>query len=303
MLKDILPNYIYNSLNKLPYKKIQELRLRENNKVVVNVDGENFYLTHEGIDKNINYAIDVEKGLLQNIINRISNNSLYAINDQLVNGYTTIKGGIRLGVCGEIVEVNKEIKTIKNISSINFRFPHFIKNCSLKIYNYLVDNGNIKSTLIISPPGAGKTTLLRDLIYQISNREKLLNILIVDERKEISSVFDGDEIISLKNVDIYSNSSKKFGFNNGIRSMKPDVIFTDEISIDNDLDDLLVALTSGVKIIATIHASSIYDLRKKTSFHTILNNNLFERFVVLSNDYGVGTIDGVFDENLNFLGV
>ena len=114
MLKDILPNYIYNSLNKLPYKKIQELRLRENNKVVVNVDGENFYLTHEGIDKNINYAIDVEKGLLQNIINRISNNSLYAINDQLVNGYTTIKGGIRLGVCGEIVEVNKEIKTIKN---------------------------------------------------------------------------------------------------------------------------------------------------------------------------------------------
>ena len=179
MLKDILPNYIYNSLNKLPYKKIQELRLRENNKVVVNVDGENFYLTHEGIDKNINYAIDVEKGLLQNIINRISNNSLYAINDQLVNGYTTIKGGIRLGVCGEIVEVNKEIKTIKNISSINFRFPHFIKNCSLKIYNYLVDNGNIKSTLIISPPGAGKTTLLRDLIYQISNREKLLNILIV----------------------------------------------------------------------------------------------------------------------------
>ena len=203
----------------------------------------------------------------------------------------------------EVVSVNGCIKTIKNISSLNFRFPHFIKNCSLNIYPYIVSNGNIKNTLIISPPGAGKTTYLRDLIYQISNRENLLNILVIDERNEITCVFDGENFIKLKNIDVYSNCTKKFAFNNGIRSMKPDVIFTDEINIDKDLDDIENALTCGVKIISTIHAYNINDLKNKQSFFRIIDKRLFDRFVVLSNDNGVGTLDGIYNENLKLLGV
>ena len=62
-------------------------------------------------------------------------------------------------------------------------------------------------------------------------------------------------------------------------------------------------IMTDVKIVATIHASSVEELKRKHSFQNILNYNLFERFVVLSNEFGVGTIDGVFDENLKFIGV
>ena len=44
-------------------------------------------------------------------------------------------------------------------------------------------------------------------------------------------------------------------------------------------------------------------LKNKSSFRTLLSKCLFERFVILSNNNGVGTLEGVFDENLNFLGV
>ena len=116
-------------------------------------------------------------------------------------------------------------------------------------------------------------------------------------------MFNGNEIIKLKNVDCYSNSSKKFALNNGIRSMKPDVIVTDEINIENDLDDIENAMTSGVKVIASIHASSVDDLRNKKLFKEVLNKKLFNRYIVLSKDNGVGTVNGVFNENLHLIGV
>jgi len=303
MLKSCLPKQIIDALDKVPYNSLCELRIRANNPLVVNILGENYFLGKEKLSKSSSDSLEITQGELQSILHRISNNSMYTINDQLIDGYVTIPGGIRVGICGEVVTVDGTIKTVKNISSLNFRFPHLFKNCSLNIYPYIFKNGNLKSTLIISPPGAGKTTYLRDLIYQLTTRESLLNILIVDERQEISTIFDGNEIKKLKNVDVCSNSTKTFGFTNGIRSMKPDVIVTDEINIEKDLDIIENALTSGVKVVATMHASSIDDLKNKSNFRSLLNKGLFERYVVLSNANGVGTLEGVFNENLSFIGV
>lgn len=303
MLENYLPNKICLALNKIPYKKLCELRLRANLPSVVNIMGENYYLKSGELSKDSNNSITVSYGELQSILSKISNNSMYTINDQLLDGYVTIESGIRLGVCGELVSIDGKLKTLKNISSINFRFPHFIKNCSLNAYPYMICNGEIKNTLILSPPGAGKTTFLKDIIYQISQRENLVNILVVDERSEISSAFVNDDVLKLNNVDIYQKCSKQFGFNNGIRSMKPDVIITDEINIEKDLDIIENAMTCGVKVIATIHANSIYDLKNKPSFGAILSKRLFERYILLSNSEGIGTLDGIFNENLNFIGV
>ena len=62
-----------------------------------------------------------------------------------------------------------EIRTIRNISSINIRICKEIKGCSNEIIKYIVDNNRISNTLIISPPKCGKTTILRDLARNISN--------------------------------------------------------------------------------------------------------------------------------------
>lgn len=303
MLSSYLPKNLYEAIKNIPYESLCELRLRANDCVIVNILGENYYLSSESFSKDKSEAIIVNFADIQYILQKISNNSLYTINDQLIDGYVTINGGIRVGICGEIVMIDGKIKTIKNISSLNFRFPHLIKNCSLDLMKYIYRNNYLKNTLIVSPPGAGKTTYLRDIIYQLSHIDNLFNILVVDERQELTKIFDGDRVIDLKNVDIYSNCSKKFGFENGIRSMKPNVVITDEINIEKDLEIIELALTSGVKVIASIHADNIFDLKNKSAFNTLLHKRLFERFVVLSNVNGIGTIDGIFDENLNFLGV
>ena len=303
MINNFLPNRISSALDKIPYKSLCELRLRVDSPAVVNILGDNYYLSNSELSKESKNSIIISKGEIQSILQRISNNSMYTINDQLLEGYVTIDGGVRLGVCGEVVAIDGKLKTLKNISSLNFRFPHFLKNCSLNIYPYIVKNGIVKNTLIISPPGAGKTTYLRDIIYQLSERENLLDILIVDERNEIVSVYDGNDYLRLKNIDVYSNCSKQFGFNNGIRSMKPDVIVTDEINIDKDIEIIENALTSGVKVITTLHASSIDDLKNKVSFKNMINKHLFERFILLSSSNGIGTLEGIFNENLSLIGV
>ena len=303
MLKTVLGDRLYCAVSKIPYNNLCELRLRTDNPVVVNILGDNYYLSDNSISKDVTNAIIVNSGTMQSIMQRLSKRSLYTVNDQIIDGYLTYDGGIRVGVCGEVVSIDNNVKTIKNISSLNFRFPHICKNCSLKIFDYLFSNNELNNTLIVSPPGAGKTTYLRDIIYQLSTRCNLINIMVVDERQELTAIYNGNEIVKLKNVDVYTNSTKKFAFNNGIRSMKPDVIITDEINIDKDLEDIENALTCGVKVIASIHAKDVNDLRNKKQFKELLAKKMFDRFIILSKDNGIGTVDGVFNENLNLIGV
>lgn len=293
MLKEILPNLIYENLSMVPLECINEIRLRVGCLVVVNIDGTNNYLTYNGLSKTPAEGIIVRSANIEYILQRVSNNSLYTINEQLINGYVCFNG-MRLGVCGEIVNVDNKIKTIKNIHSINIRFPHIVKNCSLPVYNFLVEGG-VKNTLIISPPGAGKTTFLRDFAHQVLNREKNQNILIVDERNEITSILDKEY---LKGVDVYKNCTKDYAFSNGIRSMAPTVIFTDEINISNDTESIENAITSGVKVVATLHSKDVNDLRSKKTFKEMIDKEMWERIVVLGTSNGYGTIEGVYNQHL-----
>lgn len=282
MLKQILSPSILQQINYINYSTLYEVRLRLNQPLIVNICGENKVLDYIVKQSDIEY-----------VLNKCSNDSLYTVNDQITNGYICMDRGVRVGVCGEIVTVDGKIKTIKNITSLNIRVPHFIKNCSLNIFNQIVYGGKINNTLIIYPPGMGKTTMLRDIIYQLGLRTPNYNILIADERNEIA-IPD----LPLKNADIFVRCSKKYAFVNGLRSMRPDILVTDEINYDNDIETLLYATTCGVKVIATMHAKNIDDIRNRPNMQYIINNKLFDRYIILSDTNGVGSVDGVYNANL-----
>ncbi len=299
MLNNILPPHIYSCFKNIAINKITEIRIRAQEKIVVHTMDGCKYLSADGVTENAERAMEAKQSDITFVLKKISNNSLYTINDQLINGYVSVSGGVRIGVAGEIVSTNGHIKTIKNITSLNIRIPHEIKNCSLSTYLHLVKDSRVLNTLILSPPGAGKTTFLRDFAHQIAKREKGKNILVVDERGEISGMSDGIKQLSIGNVDVYSNCKKSYAFENGIRSMKPDVIVTDELNLGSDLLAVETAITSGVGVVATMHASSINDLRNKKAFNELIAKKLFDRFVLLSCNFGPGTIEGVYNENLS----
>lgn len=292
MLKDYLEPEIYNLIKKnFSFNDITEIRMRLFERIIICIKNKKYFL------KNINGEyIVASKNLMDNFIKKISENSLYAFNENIINGFITLSNGVRVGLSGTVVYDRDRVVTIKDFQSVNIRIPHLVRNCSLLAYEFLVDK-NVKNTLIISAPGCGKTTFLKDLIYQL-NVKTTFNLLVVDERSEIS----GGSTQHLGGFcDVYTNCRKEYAFSNGIRSMSPDVILTDEIDLKKDLEAMLHAMNCGVNVVATIHAKDINQLRNKSGFDEILLRKVFERFVVLSSEQGVGSIAYIYDEKLNCL--
>lgn len=298
MFIDIFCNEISKILNRINTNNLTEIRLRVDKPIVLYYGVVPYFLSESGLTTNISNSISINKQQLEDIVFRASNCAIYSVNEKLKRGYIVLADGTRLGICGDVIIENGNVTTISNFSSINIRIAHQIKNCSLDIYHHIVGQNDIKNTLIISPPGAGKTTLLRDLIYQISNNNIVTNITIIDERGEIA----GDGMDTGNYADVISFAPKSIAFEQAIRTMSPMVIATDELGSKIDCDALINAFNCGVKIFATIHGSSIEELKRKDFMRDILENSYFERYIVLSSKNGPGTIDGVYNQKFNRIG-
>ena len=300
MLEKILPSEIYNPLTKyVSFNAINEIRLRVDKPIVLSIGSQKFFLSSHGTTGNLKEAICPSKTTLEDIIFRASECSLYSVNEQIKRGFLVTQGGIRLGLGGDLIEEKGQIKTLTNFNSINIRIPHEIKNCSLSCFDYIIENGNILNTLIISPPGAGKTTFLRDFILQLSQRNYAFNVLVLDERGEIDLGTKG----CIGNfADKISFKKKKIGFENGIRSLSPNLIITDELGTADDVQALLYACNSGVSIMASLHADSVESFLAKEDFSKVVKEKVFKRFIVLSLRNGPGTLEGIYNENLSRLG-
>ena len=295
MLEGILPDEIFGILNKINFNKINEIRLRANKPILVSCGKSKFFLSENGLENKLSSAIFATKTMIEDIIFRASEYSIYSVNEQIKKGFIMTKDGIRMGIGGNLIEEAGVIKTMTNFSSLNIRIPHKIRNCSLRAYNSIVAHDKILNTLIIAPPGAGKTTFLKDFVFQLSDRNLSYNVLILDERGELTS----SENDMGYYFDIISFSRKKIGFENGIRALAPDIIVTDELNEQEDIDAVKYAINSGISIVATTHADSLETFKKKESFKDLLNEKAFKRFVVLSNREGPGTFEGVYNENFS----
>ncbi len=296
MLQKILPDNIYNILaERISFKALNELRIRVNKPIVVIIHGQRFFLGNMGLTANIKEAIFASKIMIEDIIFRASECSIYSVNEQIKKGFIVTQGGIRIGIGGDMIEENGIIKTMTNFNSINIRFPHEVKNCSLPVFDYIFQNGHVCNTLVLSPPGAGKTTLLRDFIYQLSDKNYAFNILVLDERGELDI---GEK--SLGNfTDKISFAQKKIGFENGIRSLSPNIIVTDELGTAEDINSVLYACNCGVNIFASAHCDSMENFINKEAFKQIIDIKLFKRYIFLSSREGPGTIEGVYNENFS----
>lgn len=296
MLGKILPDKIWLIIkDKVNLKAVNEIRFRADKPMLISMGGKSYFLSQKGISSSLSEALYSSKIVIEDIIFRASECSIYSVNEQIKRGYIITENGLRIGIGGNVVEENGQVKTMTNFNSINIRIPHIVKNCSLSAFSNIVHDGIIENTLIISPPGCGKTTFLRDFVMQLSERNLLYNVLLLDERGEL------DTNLSANFFDKIAFSSKKMGFENGIRALSPDLIVTDEVGQEEDVDAILYASTCGVKILASTHADSMETFLKKDLFQKLIKEKVFKRYVLLSKRNGPGTYEGIYNENFSRL--
>lgn len=274
MLERLLSKNVLLRLNNIP--SITEIRLRLNKPMWV----------YYG-DKAIKTDYIVKKEDIDYTVAVASHNSIYAVQDMLIKGYLSCNGGIRIGLSGEGVQEHGKLVTIKNISSLTVRLPHSIFGCADNL-KFIVDD--FKNTLLISPPGAGKTTLLRELVRLISNKGN--NVLLIDERSEISASVDGINMLDVGGqTDILINIPKLACYESAVRTMSPNIVATDEIFGQEEVNCILDCVRCGVKVLATVHGDSVDGVLKSKAYSCL--KDIICNYIVLSKLPKVGSVKEV----------
>lgn len=269
---------------------ITEIRIRAEKPILIYMKQKEI-----SIDKDGKFIYEPEMGKclsykeLQKLVDYWCMDSRYAFQNEIKQGFLTIEGGHRLGICGEtVLDEHGNVKTVKYVSSVNIRIAHEVKGVAERVMEYIYEGNHVLNTVIVSPPGAGKTTLLRDIVRLISlgnNNQCGLNVGIVDERGEIAACFQGIPQLDVgPRTDIMSNCQKKRGMQMLLRSMAPSVIAVDELGESEEIDLIQQMAGNGCAIIATIHGESIEDVKRKEFMSGIWKQQIFRNIIFLTRD-------------------
>jgi len=280
-------------LGSAEFERISEIRLRAGKPLIVKLDGRDCAIDENGklqsIGKN-SYRPTSDD--IYETMERVSRHSFYAFEAELTNGFITLPGGHRVGVCGQVVLEGGAVKSWKYISGINIRVAHSVIGCADAVLPRITSTAGFLHTMIISPPGCGKTTLLRDIVRQIS--DKGMTVGLVDERSEVAGCFQGipQNDVGIR-TDVLDSCPKAIAMVMLLRAMSPDVIAVDELGGEQDAHAIDMVLNAGVKLLCTAHGVDVANAKENPALGKMLGRGVFERFVVLGAGYNVvGVFDG-----------
>ena len=99
-------------------------------------------------------------------------------------------------------------------------------------------------------------------------------------------------------TDVLDCCSKAEGMVMLLRSMAPQVIAVDEIGNYEDIRAIEMTLNSGCKLLATVHGSSIDEIRKKPLLERLMKEHVFERYIILQKETAgqIGKVQEIYDE-------
>lgn len=291
MILRVCPEPVRSALAALPdaeQGRMEELRLRLDRPASIVVGGREWNL----LDGRENIPVDA--GMLRAVLDAATERSAYAAQGMLREGFLTLPGGHRLGVCGEMVMKDGAPYALKNISSVNLRIARQVSGIGEPLAAMIW--ANPKSTLIIGAPGSGKTTLLREGIRQLSDRFSF-RVSVADERNEISASCDGSPGFQIgRKTDVLCLCPKALAMERLLRSMNPQWIAVDEITAAADIAAMEQVSYCGVLFLATAHATGLDELRRRPVYRRLLETRLFENLAIVGENRQITTMRIPYDD-------
>ena len=254
-------------------EKAQEIRLRANRPVAVYTGKETYFVKEQGrltqrFDRTLPIVSSQE---ILDSFHHCCSYSVYSHQHEIRQGFVTMAGGHRVGVCGTAVYEENRVSGIRDISSLNIRIAREVYGAADELLREL--DKEISGLLIAGPPSSGKTTILRDLARQLSIKGK--KVVVIDERGELGGAFQGICQNDLGLSDVLTGFPKGEGILQAVRCLSPELIICG--------------------LITTLHAGSLEEIYRRSQGMQLLQSGAFYRIVLLEGRSAPGTVQGIYE--------
>ena len=238
-----------------------------------------------------NYDSIIDRQGLDEMLNYITGYSVYAMEEELRQGFVTITGGHRVGITGQAAYSREKtageymLTGFTDIGGLNIRIAHEKIDCAKDLVLLLRKDNSIYNTILFSAPGVGKTTYLRDAVRILATGDAVfpgMKCCVIDERSEIAACRRGKPQNDLGiRCDVLDACPKEMGMRMVLRTMSPQVIVVDELGTREEFQMLEQMRCSGVKVLGTMHAGGLKELFQNQMIKEGICSGAIERFVEL----------------------
>ena len=295
-----LSGSLYMILKEVPeeiQKNVREICIRTEKPVIFMCTNDYLFLRKDGkLTRNLNLPLKIaSQRELEESLKTMCKDSVYSYTNEIKNGFLTLKGGHRVGLCGTAVMEGEKIVNVRDISTLSVRLARQMRNSADELLSSI--NNKFNGIILAGIPASGKTTILRELARKLSLLGE--KVSVIDERNEFSGTYAGLAQNDLGFCDILNGYPKAEGLTQAIRTLSPNVIVCDEIGTERDIQAIRQAVHAGVKLIVSMHAGSIDDFSRRKHCMDILNTEAFDVLAMMWGRTKPGVISQIYKVGAN----
>ena len=268
-LTAVLPSALSDEIERHGISYAEEIRLHEDRVCTVSVG-----------DRNLPLGFIPNAAQMRETLQRMCGGSLYAYSQTICQGYLTMAGGIRVGVCGTAATEGGRVIGVSAVTGLIIRIPHRVRVSVVPLTEKLFRHRSARGMLIYGRPASGKTTVLRSIAETAASSPYSLRTVAVDTREELCYGLGGSDLL----LDVLIGYPRDAGIEIAVRSLGAQLVILDEIGSPADAETILNAANCGVPIVASTHADSLSELLLRPAIRQLHEARVFSHYAGLTRD-------------------